>query len=449
MFNILDYGAVRGGKVLCREAFQNAIDACYEAGGGTVYVPDGTYLMGTVFLKDNVHIHLDAGALILGSTDLKNDFAPDENIPYPLYQDTSHSFFHHSLFVAENKKHISVTGAGRIDMQSKYESDDFTPVRGIGVCGGRGSFRGAKAIAFKECTDVILKDFSLYNATDLAIYLAGCEDTRVTGLLIDTHIDGINIDCCKNTVVSDCVIRSGDDGIVPKSSYVLGRKQLTENLVVTNCIVSSECNAIKLGTESNGGFKNVTVSNCVIYDTRSAGISVEAVDGGEIDGVTFSNITSKNVGCPFFIIIGDRARGPEGTGIGSIKNVSISNLIHTGPYSELPRKRGPYFRHLETLPFNHQAGMVVGLEGHLVENITLENIHLEMQGGMGSQAAERTVPENPKGYPDADIFGTLNSYGFFIRHAKNVKATNITATVITPDARNEIYIEDVEAFVRS
>ena len=445
MFNIKDYGAVSDGKTLCREAFQRAINACSDVGGGTVYVPNGTYLMGTVFLKDNIHIVLDAGALILGSCDLKNDFARDEDIPYPVYQDASHTFFHHSLFVAEGCKHISITGAGRIDMQSKYESDDFTPVRGIGVC-AKGSFRGAKVIAFKECEEVFLSDFSLYNATDLAIYLAGCEDIRVKSLLIDTHIDGINIDCCKNTIISDCIIRSGDDGIVPKSSYVLGRKQLTENLTVTNCIVSSECNAIKLGTESNGGFKNITVSNCVIFDTRSVGLSVEAVDGGEIDGVTFTNITLKNVGCPFFVIIGDRARGPEGTGIGSIKNVKISHIIHTGPYSEIPRKRGPYYRHLETLPFNHQGGMIVGLPGHRVENVRLEDIHLEMMGG--EQTVPDEVPERPKGYPDADIFGRLNSYGFFIRHGKNIKAVDIDAEVYSPDARPEITIDDVENFVR-
>ena len=446
MFNILDYGAVGDGKTLCREAFQRAIDACYAAGGGTVFVPNGSFLMGTVFFRDNIHIKLDAGALILGSRDLKNDFAPDEGIPYPVYQDASHTFFHHSLFVAEGVKNISVTGSGRIDMQSKYESDDFTPVRGIGVC-PKGTFRGAKAIAFKECSNVVLKDFGLFYATDLAIYLAGCEDIRVSSLLIDTHIDGINIDCCKNTVISDCIIKSGDDGIVPKSSYILGRKQLTENLVVTNCIVSSECNGIKLGTESNGGFKNVTVSNCVVYNTRSVGLSVEAVDGGEIDGVTFTNITMKNVGCPFFVIVGDRARGPEGTGIGSIKNLKISHIIHTGPYSEIPRKRGPYFRHLKTLPFNHQAGMVVGLPDHPVENVRLEDIYLQMNGGERNAVAE--VPENPKGYPDANIFGTLNAYGFFIRHAKNVKAVDIKAEVINDDLRPEITVDDVENFIRN
>lgn len=446
MFNVLDYGAVNDGKTLCREAFQKAIDACYAEGGGTVYIPSGTFLMGTVFLKDNIHIQLDAGALILGSTDLKNDFAPDEAIPYAVYQDASHTFFHHSLFVAENKKHISITGEGRIDMQSKYESDDFTPVRGIGVC-PKGSFRGAKPIAFKECTDVVLKDFSIYNATDLAIYLAGCEDIRISSLLIDTHIDGINIDCCKNTVISDCIIKSGDDGIVPKSSCVLGRKQFTENLVVTNCIVSSECNAIKLGTESNGGFKNVAVSNCTIYNTRSVGLSVEAVDGGEIDGITFTNITMKNVGCPFFVIIGNRARGPEGTGIGSIKNLKISHVIYTGPFSELPRKRSPYFRHLEYLPFNKQGGMIVGLPDHPVENVRLEDIYLQVDGGVLEPV--ETVPENPKGYPDADIFGTLNSYGFFIRHAKNVKAVDINAEFINEDVRPEITVDDVENFIRN
>ena len=447
MFNVLDYGAVSDGKTLCREAFQRAIDACYAAGGGTVYVPSGTFLMGTVFLNDNVHIFLDAGALILGSRDLKNDFAPDEEIPYPLYQDTSHSFVHHSLFVAENKNHISVTGTGRIDMQSKYESDDFTPVRGIGVCGGKGTFRGAKAIAFKECTNVVLKDFSLFNATDLAIYLAGCEDIRVSSLLIDTHIDGINIDCCKNTVISDCIIRSGDDGIVPKSSYVLGRKQATENLVVTNCIVSSECSAIKLGTESNGGFKNVTVSNCVITDTRLAGLSVETVDGGDIDGVTFTNITMTNVGCPFFVIIGNRARGPEGTGTGTIKNVSISHIVYTGPFSELPRKRSPYYLHLEKLPMSQQGGMVVGLPNQPVENVRLEDIYLQVHGGV-EQPIE-TVPENPKGYPEPHIFGPhLNSYGFFIRHAKNVKAVDIKADFINNDVRPEITVDDAENFIR-
>lgn len=446
MFNIKDYGAVGDGKLLCRAAFQSAINACAEAGGGTVYVPNGTYLMGTVFLKDNIHILLDAGALILGSRDLKNDFAPDEDIPYPVFQDASHTFFHHSLFVAEGCKHISVTGAGRIDMQSKYESDDFTPVRGIGVC-PKGTFRGAKVIAFKECEDVLLSDFSVYNATDIAIYLAGCEVTRVKSLVIDTHIDGINIDCCKDTVVSDCIIRSGDDGIVPKSSYVLGRKQLTENLTVTNCIVSSECNAIKLGTESNGGFKNVTVSNCVIYDTRSAGLTIEAVDGGEVDGVIFTGITLKNVGCPFLVLIGDRARGPEGTGVGSIKNVKISHIIHTGPYSEIPRKRGPYYRHLEYLPFNHQAGFICGLPGNPVQNVRLEDIHSKMLGGEGEDACGE-VPENPKGYPDANVFGTLNSYGFFFRHCKNVKAVDIEAETYEDDARPEITVDDVENFIR-
>ena len=446
MFNILDFGAVSGGKVLCRDAFQKAVDACHAAGGGTVFVPGGTFLMGTVFLKDNVHIFLDAGALLLGSTDLKNHFAPDEEIPYPVYQDVSHTFFHHSLFVGENLKNISITGSGKIDMQSKYESDDFTPVRGVGIC-GKGSYRGAKVIGFKECTNVILKDFSLYNATDLAIALAGCEDIRVSGLLIDTHIDGINIDCCKNTVISDCIIRSGDDGIVPKSSYVLGRKQLTENLVVTNCILSSESNAIKLGTESNGGFKNVTVSNCVITDTRAAGLSVEAIDGGDINGVTFTNITMRNVACPFFVIIGNRARGPEGTGIGTIKNISISHIICTGPFDLIPIKRCPYWPELEYLPINSkQGGMIVGLPEHPVENVHLEDIYLQVDGGVDTPV--EIVPENPRAYPEPYIFGTLNSYGLFIRHAKNVKAVDIKTEVIHPDVRPEITLDDVENFVR-
>jgi hypothetical protein len=155
----------------------------------------------------------------------------------------------------------------------------------------------------------------------------------------------------------------------------------------------------------------------------------------------------RNVACPFFVIIGDRARGPEGTGIGSIKNVSISHIICTGPFDLIPIKRCPYWPELEYLPINSkQGGMIVGLPEHPVENVHLEDIYLQVDGGVDTPV--EIVPENPKAYPEPYIFGTLNSYGFFIRHAKNVKAVDIRAEVIHPDVRDEITLDDVENFVR-
>lgn len=445
MFNVVDYGAVQGGKVLCREAFQKAIDACAKAGGGTVFVPAGTYLLGTVFFKDNVHIVLEAGALILGSTDLDNDFAPDEPKTPPVYQDVSHTFFHHSLFVAEYCDHISITGPGRIDMQRAFEKEGTH--RGKGIC-GNGFYRGAKVVAFKECHDVLLSDFSSYNATDLNIYLAGCETVRIYKLFVDTVIDGISPDCCKDVVISDCIIHSGDDAIVPKSSYTLGRKKVMENMVISNCVIQCDCSAIKFGTESNGGFKNIAISNCVIYNCREAALSFESMDGGIIDGITVTNITEKNVGCPFLFILGDRGRGPDGHVIGSIKNIRISHLIHTGPYTNWPKQRSCYFRDTDMMFLNHQAGFICGLPDHYIENVRLEDIHLEMLGGKGQEAADRVVPEAPECYPNPIAFGTLNAFGFFFRHCKNLKAIDIHAEVYEPDARPEIVTDDVINFVR-
>ena len=207
MYNIIDYGAIGDGKTLSTVAIQAAVDACSANGGGTVFIPaDGVFVSGSVHLHDNVHIVFENGAVLLGSTDM-NDFDPYEEITYPKYQDRSHSYFHHSLFYAENCNNISFGGVGKIDMQSAWEVDD--------------SRRGAKPIALKECKDVLIADLIIRNATDLAVYFAGCENVRVTGLNIRAHIDGISPDSCKNVVISDCILNVGDDAIVPKSSFTL------------------------------------------------------------------------------------------------------------------------------------------------------------------------------------------------------------------------------------
>lgn len=438
MVSITDFGAVKGGKELITKPFQAAIDACHAEGGGTVYVPAGLYLMGTVHLYDNIHIVFEPGAKILGSTDLDNDYDQDEEFKFPAYQDVSHSFYHHSLFRADYCSHISITGPGIIDMQGKFEDTR----RGNGKF-GENCFRGAHVIGFKECYDVLLKDFSIYYATDLAVYLGGCHTVRVIGLFMDTHIDGINPDCCVDTVIADCIIHTGDDGIVPKSSYTLGRKQITENMVITNCVVSSDCSAIKLGTESNGGFRNITISNCTIYNTREAGLSFEIVDGGEINGITVSNISQHNVGCPFVFILGDRRRGPEGTDIGVIKNVNISNLIHTGPYSKWPKVRTVYFVEQNTIGPNQYATLFSGLPEHYIENISLSDINIEVAGGGTKEEGEEIKPEKPQAYPNPQMYGCSNAYGFFMRHVKNINMRNVHVTALEPDFRPKYQLDDV------
>lgn len=308
------------------------------------------------------------------------------------------------------------------------------------------SRRAIKIFSFKECKHIDISDLKLYNATDLAVYLAGCEDVKTTKLSIHVNIDGISPDCCKNVVISDCNIVAGDDAIVLKSSYTLNRKQLCENVVVTNCNVSSRMCAIKLGTETNGGFKNIAISNCAIYDTCFTELAIEIADGGEIDGITATGLVMKNVGSPLLIILTDRRRAPSDATIGSIKNVVIDNITATGPYESVYPIR--YRAVSSDSEVNTEpriiASSVIGQPDSKLENISLSNIYLTVPGGRGKEDRDIVVPENPQGTPAAWTHGDLPASGIFFRHVKNLALHNVNIFTLEDDAREEMIFDDVE-----
>jgi hypothetical protein len=207
--------------------------------------------------------------------------------------------------------------------------------------------------------------------------------------------------------------------------------------------LSSNCNAFKCGTESNGGFQNVAVNNCAIYDTRLAGIALELVDGGVFDRVNVSNITMDNVsGAPIFIRLGNRARpflsvGPGGSkgnftpkqgaqspGMGSMRNIIINNVQATGA--------GP------------TGCSITGLPGHPIKNVTLDNIRIEFQGGGKKELIYRDIPENEKNYPEYKMFGTLPAYGFYVRHVQNLRLKHLDLTWEKEDQRPALVCEDVQ-----
>ena len=441
MYNVLEYGAKSCENFNSTKAFQTAIDCCHANGGGIVYIPFGTYMLASMHLYSNIHFVFEPGATLLGSLN-PDDFDERESVDYPLYQDVSHSYFHRSMFWAEECENISFSGNGTIDMREVWENEP-TKNAHLNV-----SKRANKIFALKNCKNVVIKDLNLYNATDLAVYLAGCEDCRITGLNIKVNIDGISPDGCKNVIISDCNIVAGDDAIVPKSSYALNKKIDCENIVITNCVVSSRMCAIKLGTETNGGFKNITISNCTIYDTCYTGIAIEIADGGEIDGLIVSGITMKNVGSPFIITLTDRKRGPEGTPVGSIKNVIIDNLIATGPYQDMS-----LIRYTATLPpntdYHHEpkiiASSVTGLEESVLENISLSNIYLTVPGGCDKRTQEIEIPDKPLPTPAAFSYSyLLPAYGIYFKHVKNLKLSNVNIQTLQADMRNNIVFECIE-----
>jgi len=409
IYDVRDYGAKADGKTLSTESIQKAIDECSKAGGGTVYLPPGTFLSGTIYFKTGVTLKLAAGCTLLGSAELK-DYPPT----VPAFRSYTDNYTDKSLIYGENVERIGIVGDGIIDGQGA-------------------SFKGPYKvrpymIRFIECRNVTVKDVTIKNSPMWVQHYLACDDVRIAGVtvrsLVNANNDGIDIDSCRRVVISDCNIESGDDAIVLKSTSA----RVCTDVVITNCVLSTRCNALKMGTESNGGFQNIAISNCVIYNTRLAGVALEIVDGGTMDRVVVSNITMNGVGAPIFVRLGNRARpfkeGMETPGIGAMRNITISNIEATGA--------------------NPTGCAISGLPEAALENVTLSNVRLSFEGGGTKADAARAIPEKPTDYPEYAMFGKLPAYGLYCRHVKGLKLLNVQLQVAKPDQRHAVVLEDVE-----
>ncbi len=422
-FDVREYGATGGGVTLDTAAIQKAIDACHETGGGAVYFAPGRYLSGTLFLKSNVRLYLELGAVLLGSMNLED--YPETIQNFRSYTD---NYTVRSLLYAEKGENIGIEGSGVIDGQG-------------------GAFEGEYKVRpymvrIISCRNVRMNGVTLRDSPMWTVHFLDCDEVTVDGITIRTRVnknnDGIDIDCSENVRISNCDIWSGDDAIVLKSTAF----RPTRNVAITNCILSSHCNALKMGTESNGGFQQVAISNCVIYNNRLAGVALEIVDGGTMDGIVVNNLTMKNVGCPLFIRLGNRARPPvadmERPGVGVLRNVTVSNI--------------------EAIASNPTGCSITGLPGHNVENVTLSNLRFTFPGngtdpsesakggrdGSVPDASWYAVPENEDRYPEFAMFGTLPAYGFFVRHVRNLRMDNVEVAFREPDNRPAVICDDVQ-----
>ncbi len=433
VYNVRDYGAIGDGKTLDSPAINRAIDAASAAGGGTVCLPAGTYLSGSIHLKSNINLLIDAGATLLGAPQNLNAYDPPEPFEGKAYQDGGHTYFHNSLIWGEDLTNVSITGQGMINGGGLTSSDKDV---------GKGAIKqGDKAVALKRCRHVLMRDFTIFHGGHFAILVTGCDDMTIDNVTMDTNRDGVDIDCCRNVMVSNCRINSpGDDALCPKSTYALGKPVITENLTITNCQVSGfkegtlldgtmqpakrRNGRIKFGTESNGGFRNCTVSNCTFRDCM--GLALEEVDGGIMENITITNLTMMDVqDYPIYITLGQRNRGPEGTEVGKARNIFISNVIATG--------------------IDKMSGIqITGLPGHPVEGVRLQNIRLFFKGGGTKEDAARTPKELDKGYPEPSKLGIMPSYGIFCRHVRDLELSDIRVGFDKEDLRPAMHCVDVD-----
>ena len=447
IYNVIEYGAKNDGVTLNTAAVQAAIDACSASGGGTVLFTDGDFVLSTVFLKDNVRILIDKSARILGAESF-DDYCFHEKIDYPAYQDQSHTYFDCSMFVGRGCETIAITGEGEIDMRSVWDEENKRDI----------VHRGPKCIALKECKSVEISGLEIKNVTDLAVYFAGCENVDIYGLKLQVYIDGISPDNSKNVRIRDCDIDCGDDGIVFKSSYTLNRIDECRNITVSNCRVKSRCSAIKFGTETNGGFYDITIDNVDIRETRITGIAIESVDGAIIDGLTLKNIKMRNVGAPLFVHLGQRMRGPKGLEIGRIRNITLENITAEGPYEPYEAIAWNYVSYtakdnlqypwsMNSSPAEKQfTSNVCGLKGIPLENITLRNVTLKVEGGVSEY--ERNVPDKAPEYPEVFVYGgELPAKGIFFRYINGLTLDNVRISTYNPDAREDFVFDDVNGLI--
>ena len=470
-FNVRAYGARGDGATLDTDAINAAIAAAGAAGGGTVWFPAGRYLSFSIRLRSNVALYLDAGSVIVAADPAvdKGRYDDAEPNPWDAYQDFGHSHWHNSLFWGEGLENVAILGPGRIwgrgltrsgpganrplkagDMPSSLKGADPMGERARKgtMFGAEMAGKGNKAIALKNCRNVQLRDFSMLKCGHFAVLATGVDNLVIDNLMVDTDRDGFDIDCCRNVRIANCAVNTpNDDAICLKSSYALGKPRFTEHVTITGCQVSGfdlgtlldgtfgttqleapdkegVCGRIKLGTESNGGFRNIAIANCVFEHCR--GLAIESVDGALIEDVTVDNLAMRDLTtAPLFIRLGRRMRAPAGTKVGAIRRVNISNVVVSGANA----------------PF---ASIVAGLPEAPVEDVRISNLTVVHGGGGTAADAVRQVPEEADHYPEPSMFGVTPAYGLYVRHARNLEVHHADLRSAGHEGRPPVLLDDVD-----
>ena len=438
-FNIRDYGAKSDTTQLSTSALQQAIDDCSHAGGGRVVVPAGQYKIGTVVLKSHVHLYLEQGATLYGSTNL-DDYLPMKSDFVSLRTHTTTI----QLIYADKVSHVVISGQGTIDGRGRAFKKLSWNDEGI---------TRPHLLRFIQSEDITVKDITLRNSGCWMQHYLACDRLNIDGIKVfnrnNYNNDALDIDGCHDVIVRGVMADSDDDGITLKSTS----PRLCENVRISDCLVSSHCNAVKLGTETNGGFRNINISGIVVKpssDQRekffgqwigSSAISLEIVDGGVLENVNISDFTVEGTESPIFIRLGNRGRGYLSSGANM---ESIVPIDHVGCIDGV---------HLDNIQIRHAGSMgcsITGLPDYPVRNVSISNVSIHHKGGVSAdemdEIFESVKDEKEKDYPEATMWGNLPAKGFFVRHARNVRFSNIEVTTEQPDARPDFVEIDSEGW---
>ena len=439
-FNVLDYGAVPDGRTLCTSGIQAAIDAAHLYGNGRVVFPAGSFLSGSLVIKSGVELHLLQDAVLLGSTN------PDHYIKLNRWK---------ALLLSDGESDIMITGPGAIDGQGrqlalhidslfyagKLDSTDYNFVEMRPM-----HYVRPQLIEFVNCKNIKVTNVTLRNAACWVQTYDLCENIILDHVQVDSDAywnnDGIDIQDCKKVRITNCYINAADDGICLKSQ---SRDHFCDSIYIAHCTVRSSASAVKFGTVSHGGFKNVTIEHIKVFDTFRSALAIECVDGGTLENILIENVNAVNTGNAIFIRLGDRSKTRDP---GFLRNVTLRNIR-----VEVAFERPDYAYEIRgpALPFFHNTfpSSITGIPGHPVENLTLENIEIIYPGrgnnGLANMPVSRLteVPEREALYPEFSMFGELPSWGFYVRHVEGLTMKNVKISIAAPDYRPAMIFDDV------
>ncbi len=435
--NVLQMGAKGDGSTLNTSAIQSAIDNVSGEGGGRLVFPAGRYLTGTIVLKSGVELYLDKNAVILGST--RPEDYPDNH--------------RQALLFAEGQKNIAVSGKGTIDGQGRTVALKIDSLFYAGKLDSvhynlrrKRPEKRPQIVTFINCEKVTITGITLKNSASWVQTYDRCSDLVIDRMRVESDAywnnDGMDIVDCRNARITRCFVNSADDGICLKSELP---GEVNDQIYIADCTVRSSASAVKFGTASRGGFRNIRIERIKVFDTFRSAIALESVDGGILENVEISDVTAVNTGNAIFIRLGHRNRDGQ---VGSLRNVTIKNVkvqVPFGPPDLQYEIRGP------ELPYFHNTfpASITGIPGHYPENITLENIEINYPGrgnnGMAILPLYRLkdVPEVEAEYPEFHMFGELPSWGFYVRHVKGLTLKNITLKAQKKDYRPAYVFDDV------